>query len=83
MTTAPSKRAAEATALQELWAASDRAYERARRREVCAARIEHHERLAEVFRGHVDRHEREQERYHQILQDICAIKRGEGIEPSS
>jgi hypothetical protein len=21
------------------------------------------------------------ERYHQILQDICAIKRGEGIEP--
>jgi hypothetical protein len=72
---------AEQKHLEALWAASARAYGDARRRQNAAEWAAHHERLAGAFREGAARHEREQERYHQILQDICAIKRGEGIEP--
>ena len=76
-------RRAEQRLIEEAWEASRRAYGEARRRENCVEWMNHHERLAGAFREGAARHEREQERYHQILQDICAIKRGEGIEPSS
>ncbi len=76
--TAPSR--SEQARLEELWEASRQSYEQARRRQICVAWIAYHERLAGAFLGHFAYHKREQERYRQILQDICAIREGEGIE---
>jgi hypothetical protein len=63
--TAPSRE--EQRRLEELWAASDRTYGEDRRREHCVEWLRHHERFAGVFRSHVARHAREQERYQRIL----------------
>ena len=60
-------RAAEQKHLEDLWAASERLYGRARRRAVCAQWIEHHQHLSDVFRSHANHHAREQECYQRIL----------------
>ena len=65
----PTKRAAEERALRELWAASDRLYEQSQRRHNARLWTQHHKRLREVFQGHADHHEREQERYQRLLDE--------------
>jgi hypothetical protein len=66
--------------LEELWRLQDRLVEQRRRRENCALRIAYHERLAGVFRGQSERHERERNRYQRVLLDLYTIGGGEGSE---
>jgi hypothetical protein len=67
---------AEQERLETLWRTSARAYEEARRREICTEWIQHHERLAGVFHDHAARHERAQERYERLLADMHTTTEG-------
>jgi hypothetical protein len=67
---APTSSREEQRLVEELWDASRQAYGEPRRREICVEWIQHHERLAVVYRSATACHEAEQERYEALLKDL-------------
>ena len=70
-------REAEQRRFEAAWEASWLSYEQARRRQIVVEWMHHHERLAGVFHGHGDRHERERDHYQRLLADMHTTTEGE------